>query len=795
MIGTYASAALICAASLLVGRAILVLGGGRDSRRWLAPSVGFGAVLTVTGVLARAPGHATTATLGLVALVVAAALLLWWAPRGNGGGSLLREGWPVALVVGVVLSIPFAVSARWGVIGVGFNNDLGLHLAWAEWLRSGLGPAPEAGYPLGPHALADAIAAVPGIGLGQAFVGQIFAIGILTALTALVALDDLGRVRRVLAAALVAVPYLGASFFAQGIFKETAEALFVLAFALLLHDIDRQRRAGEGVTGTALLGAAVAGLALITGIFFSYSFAGLAWPVLIFVLWGIGVPPLRRALYPQHWLSTLRQPATLLTVGVLVGLAVLTVVGPFAFIHGFNRVAGTNTYGPVSPVETLGVWLTSNYRLSAAGGAQLSGLATAISALAILVGGVWWLRRREYAVPIALCGCAVLYLAALAGSGEYSQAKALMIAAPLAMLIAIRPLLFESTRDRLRAFSRDAGQDRKSAGWGRVAWAGLAVAFVAGAVYSSLLVLRDAPIGPPGHGAELRAFMPFLDGESVLYAGQDRYAAYELSGADTHVPLVEFPDAEVSPSPEKPFDTGDAYSPADFDSFAKGTLDRFPYVITGRAAWNSEAPPNFRRVAATPSYILWKRTGPTPENRHVLLEGTEAGARADCASPEIRILTANPGRAGLFPAVAIGSKAAWSPDPVLQTGERATQSLPLPPGRWRLSLQYFSPFGLTLSAAGFSQPLEAALDGQRPSTISLASNGQFWPAGTVASDGGPLRFTVTAAEPSTLQELSGYSGSAQLGELVAVRAGPHGIVPLAASCGRWIDWFEAEEVP
>ena len=64
MIGTYASAALICAASLLVGRAILGLAGGDDSRRWLAPAVGFGAVLTVTGFLARAPGHATSATIG-----------------------------------------------------------------------------------------------------------------------------------------------------------------------------------------------------------------------------------------------------------------------------------------------------------------------------------------------------------------------------------------------------------------------------------------------------------------------------------------------------------------------------------------------------------------------------------------------------------------------------------------------------------------------------------------------------------------------------------------------------------
>ncbi len=228
-------------------------------------------------------------------------------------------------------------------------------------------------------------------------------------------------------------------------------------------------------------------------------------------------------------------------------------------------------------------------------------------------------------MPVALAACTVLYIASLAGSGEYSQAKALMIAAPLAMLIAIRPLLFEA--------GGDASTMRR--GLGRAC----AVAFVGGAVYSSLLVLRDAPVGPPGHGSELQAFIPIVRGEPVLYAGQDRYAAYELMGADTHVPLVEFPDADVSPSPEKPFDTGDAYSPIDFDSFSHGTLERFPYVITGRAAWNSEAPAGFKRVAATPSYILWKRTGAPPENRHVLLEGTEPAAHADCASPEIRILT------------------------------------------------------------------------------------------------------------------------------------------------------------
>src|ERR1700748_1586016 len=76
MIGTYASAALILAASLLVGRATFSLAGRRDWC-WLEGAVGFGAILTVSGILARAAGHGASATLGILALIVVAAAVVW----------------------------------------------------------------------------------------------------------------------------------------------------------------------------------------------------------------------------------------------------------------------------------------------------------------------------------------------------------------------------------------------------------------------------------------------------------------------------------------------------------------------------------------------------------------------------------------------------------------------------------------------------------------------------------------------------------------------------------------------
>ena len=75
-----------------------------------------------------------------------------------------------------------------------------------------------------------------------------------------------------------------------------------------------------------------------------------------------------------------------------------------------------------------------------------------------------------------------------------------MIAAPLAMLIAVRPCCAGSAE----------GRDHRPVGSGSaVEKRGVArrspSVFIGGAAYSSFIVLRDGPVGPPGHGSELQS--------------------------------------------------------------------------------------------------------------------------------------------------------------------------------------------------------------------------------------------------------------------------------------------------
>jgi hypothetical protein len=322
-------------------------------------------------------------------------------------------------------------------------------------------------------------------------------------------------------------------------------------------------------------------------------------------------------------------------------------------------------------------------------------------------------------------------------------------------------------------------------------WTSFAVVFVVMASASSLLVLRDASVPPPGRAQELAAFQDEVAGKSVLYGDQDRFAPYYLPGAEVSLPLEDFPEGDVSADRKKPFE-GESQSAIDFDSFDAETLNSHDFVITTAAAFTSKAPPSFELVDQTAYFQLWKRTGEVFD-RPILNESALPARLVECSNDGGRYFSGLEGEAVLLPRTVLGLADDWSPSPEISPGGEASQSLDLDPGVWRISIQYFTPGGMTLSAPGYMRKFAPAIDGQRVSNQATGSFGQFWPAGIVEVDeAGPVEFTVSTREPSTLQELTGYSRETKLGRIALTRADARRRVPMSEICNEWVDFFRRD---
>ncbi len=778
---TCVTAALIFGLSLLLGRAIMAA-SGREKWDGVEPAVGFAGLMAVQGLLARVPGSRAALVLGLVALF---AISVFWlrrsATRRLPGPPQL---WVAVLVTALLTAIPFVVAGRWGLLGMGYNNDLGLHLAWAQSLISGFGTEPGIGYPLGPHGLVAALTALPRLNLGPAFIGLLVALPALTVMTAWPALGRLAPGRRALAAVLVAMTYLMASYFAQAAFKEVAMAMFLLAFTILLPSMlpfPASRR--ERLLLTAPM------LVLLAGIVFTYSLPGLAFPVIVAAAWLLSDPSFRAALRPAKVIALLKHP--LVAAGSAIGLmllATLAFVGPFGFGEAFTEVAGSDAFGPVSAVEAVGVWLTSDYRLDGDLSTPLPGLMATIAIIAVLLSLWWWYRQPRSVYPIALIACAVFYLLSLPWVGDYSLAKALVISSPIVMVVVLSALL--SGPPAGRAGAEGTGGERKAVVTG---WFSFAVVFVTLASASSLLVLRDASVPPPGRAAQLAAFQKEVAGSKVLYADQDRFGPYYFPGVDVSLPLEDFPEPDVDPHRRKPFEGRSGQSAIDFDSFDSATLNSHDYVVTTSAAWSSKPPPGFMLASETNSYRLWRRNGEVFD-RPILREAPMPAKLVNCEQEGSRFFTRLDGQAVLMPETVAGLAEDWTPGNELSPGDSAVMTLNLGRGMWRLSIQYFTPDGMTLIAPGLERTIRPAIDGQRVSNQATGSFGQFWPAGRIEVDrAGPVEIRVDTAEPSFIQRVTGYSRETKLGRIVLMRAGSRELTPMSEICGEWVDFYRPDE--
>ena len=284
---------------------------------------------------------------------MASIAFLWRRVRGVRGA--LRLGGPVALAALAAASLPFLVEGHFGILGTGFNPDMSQHLLAADRLADGFGSELlRQGYPMGPHAIVVGLDKGLGVSLVEGFTGLTVAVAVIAPLTALAAFPDRPPLRRAAAALLVGLPYLVASYFAQGAFKETMQALWILAFILALRETTRNPDWRE--LPLRFVPAAV----IAVGAVYTYSFPGLIWLSLILVAW----LALERRLPVRPLLLAL----------AVFAVGALPEVGRMIEFHNFetfdpNGPGLGNLFGQVSPLTALGIWFSGDFRVAAGDGA------------------------------------------------------------------------------------------------------------------------------------------------------------------------------------------------------------------------------------------------------------------------------------------------------------------------------------------------------------------------------------------------------------------------------------------
>jgi hypothetical protein len=377
-----------------------------------------------------------------------------------------------------------------------------------------------------------------------------------------------------------------ASYFAQGSFKETIQALFFLAFVLSLRESTRNPAWRE--LPLRFVPAAL----LAVGSVYTYSFPGLIWLIGTAAIWAIaelvlsrfghsaggadaGGPRTEAKPPPAGPPAAGTGPAAwrpVLYASLLFAVLIAPEIGRMIDFHSFetfdpNGPGLGNLFGQISPFEALGIWPSGDFRLSPGDGAVPAlgyFLGAAYASILLLYGLVLCWRRRETALIAGLAAAVLVFAAARISGTPYTAAKAIEIGAPLAALVIVLPLL------------------RRPVAW----------LYLAAAAACSLLALANAPVGPSSYSPALTSLRSEVgEGPTLVLASRQLledehgvpYITWEMRGGRVCIDATD--------------ETGNQPPPG----------VRF---VVAEAAPNQPPFPGLRVKRIAQPYVLWERTAP-----------------------------------------------------------------------------------------------------------------------------------------------------------------------------------------
>jgi hypothetical protein len=475
----------------------------------------------------------------------------------------------------------------------------------------------------------------------------------------------------------------------------------------------------------------------------------------------------------------------------LVLLAAPTVATLRTTLHLAVNVTNANAHAvsdpgnllrPLPKVQALGIWLGASHRTDP-GDLLETYMLIGVVLVAIVLGLVWLVRRRQWAVLAVIAVYAVVWLVLTPESTTWTAAKLLVLISPVALLVAC-----------IGAFGRLGAR--------RLDGLALGAAIVLGVLGSDAIQYHHTTLANTARFEELRHVGERFAGDRpTLTPDFDEYALYLLRDMA--------PDGPGNAFRVQPWTMGGGARTLyghtyDLDELSIALVDRFTTIVVRRSAFKSRPPGAFRLAWRGAYYEVWRRAPGAPAARARLALGD---AHQPAGVPACR-------RVGAFAAASHRSGAGrlrFAPRPANAVAMLArTQRTPLAVLQADGSIAFTGPgtvlARLVVPSAGAyrvwlegdaGRALRATVDGRPVGALRNQSGG----------DGNVLRFdalTLRAGRHTVSIRRGGGSlapGDAAptlvralaLAPLAAERE-PVRSVPLAAwrtLCGQRLDWIEA----